>query len=339
MAGSKVGVGEPAAPTDARRTPRFRRRPLGRSWWIGLLVIPLLIAAIGYGAFERPRSVTGPTGDLPTLATASATPSVAGPSLSLLSISRSGNTITLIGDFPDDAAKAALIKALQGLLTPGVNVIDQIRIDPLARALDFSNAEPVFTAGVPIPDFGLKVERDTITLTGTAGSPDQKDAVERAVANAWDGVNVANKIEVKGQAPATGTAGPTPPPPGTAAPGPCADLQSAINAVTGGPIAFAGDGVSLTPADEQILARVADKLKACPEARVTINGYTDNSGSEFLNIPLSAQRASTVADFLIAHGVARDRVAAKGLGSMNPIASNDTPEGRAKNRRAEIVVG
>ncbi|SOJ57095.1 Peptidoglycan-binding protein ArfA [Mycobacterium simulans] len=327
MVGLKAGVGQsPAPPTDARRTPKFQRHPLGLSWLIGLVAIPLLITAIGYGAYERPEAVTGPTGDLPTLTTTSGTPSAPALSLSLLSISRSGNTITLIGDCPDDAAKAALMKSLKGLLTPGVNVIDQIRIDPIVHSLDFSSAEPVFTASVPIPDFSLKVELDTITLTGTAASGDQKDAVERAAVTAWPGMNIANKIAAKGAPPG---------PPGAA---PCADLQAAINAGTGGPIFFADDGVSLTPADNQILTRVADQLKACPNARVTINGYTDNFGSEGLNIPLSAQRANTVADFLVAHGVARDHVVAKGLGSTNPIAGNDTAEGRAKNRRAEIVV-
>nr|2LBT_A Chain A, Uncharacterized protein Rv0899/MT0922 [Mycobacterium tuberculosis] len=127
-------------------------------------------------------------------------------------------------------------------------------------------------------------------------------------------------------------------PPGPPASGPCADLQSAINAVTGGPIAFGNDGASLIPAAYEILNRVADKLKACPDARVTINGYTDNTGSEGINIPLSAQRAKIVADYLVARGVAGDHIATVGLGSVNPIASNATPEGRAKNRRVEIVV-
>ncbi len=336
--GSNADLDKAPAPTDAQRTPKFHRRPLGISWLIGLAVIPLLIAAIGYGAFERPRSVTGPTGDLPTITGGTST--APGLSLAMLSISRSGNSIILIGDVPDDGAKAALMKALNGLLTPGVTVIDQIHIDPLVRALDFSNAEPVFTASVPIPDFNLKVERDTVTLTGTAASPDQKDAVGRAAVNAWSGVNVANNIEVKGQVPPGGAPGPTPPPapPGAPTPGPCADLQTAINAVTGGSIAFGKDGVSLTPADNQILTQVADKLKACPDARVTLNGYTDNNGGEALNILLSTQRATTVANFLVAHGVARDHIATKGLGSTNPIASNDIPEGRAKNRRVEIVV-
>ena len=94
----------------------------------------------------------------------------------------------------------------------------------------------------------------------------------------------------------------------------------------------------MTPADQQILTQVADKLKACPNAHATINGYTDNSGTEAINVPLSTQRAQTVADFLVAHGVAGDQLVVKGLGSVNPVAGNDTADGRAKNRRVEIVV-
>lgn len=120
----------------------------------------------------------------------------------------------------------------------------------------------------------------------------------------------------------------------------CSDPQGAINAITsGGTIVFGNDGVTLTPENSQILTQVADKLKACPSARVTLNGYTDNSGTEGINIPLSAQRAGVVADFLVSHGVATDHITTKGLGSTNPVASNDTAEGRAKNRRVEIVVG
>lgn len=323
MVGTEVGVGETPPPTDVRPTPKYQRHPLGRGWLIAVAVIPLLLAAIGYGAYERPQGVNGPTGSLPTLTNTTGASAGQGLSLSLLSISRSGNTITLIGDFPDDSAKAALMTALKGSLPPGVNIIDQIHIDPIVRALDFSNAGPVFVASAPIPDFTLKVERGTVTLTGTAASGDQKDAVERAAVSAWPGVDVANRIEAK-------------PPP--AAPGQCGDLQAAINAVTGGPIFFGSDGMALTPADNQILTHVAAKLKACPNARVLLNGYSDNSGGEAMNFSSSAQRAKTVADYLIKGGVAADHIASKGLGSANPIASNDTAEGRIKNRRVEIVV-
>lgn len=346
MVDTEVSVGASPAPASdpdgPRRTRRFGRRPPDRSWLIGLAAIPLLMAIIGYGADERPVGFNGPSGQPPTLRitpgmgpTASSAPVLA---LSLVTISRNGNSITLVGDLPNADAKAALIKSLKSLITPGVNVVDQTRIDPGARALDFTVAEPVFTAGATIPDFNFKVEKETVTLGGTAVSADLRAAVERAAVSAWPDVNVNNKIAAKGQLPvgapnSTPTATPTPAGAG------CNDLPAAIKAATGGAIAFGNDGVSLTPNDTRGLIQVADRLKACPTARVTVSGYTDNAGSEGINIPLSTQRANTVAEFLIANGVARDHVTAKGLGSVNPIASNDTAEGRLKNRRVEITVG
>jgi peptidoglycan-binding protein ArfA len=313
-----------------RRAPRAYRRSLGLTWLIGLVVIPLLMAAIGYAAYDRPRSGSGPSGAVPSL-----TPSnkSGAPKLSLapLSISRNGNNITLSGDFPDDSAKAALMKSLKDALGPAVNIIDQIKLNPNVDALDFSNAGPIFKDSASITDFNLTVKVDTVTLAGTAASTDQKNTIEQAAAHTWPNLNVVDHLVVNGPAP-------PPAPPGPPAPDPCANLQAAIAAATGGPITFAYVGFSLTPADDQMLTQVAGKLKACPNAHVTVNGYTDSTGTEDTNIRLSSQRATTVADFLVAHGVARDHLVVKGLGSINPIASNDTPDGRAKNRRVEIVV-
>lgn len=287
------------------------------------MVIPLLIATIGHAGFERPRSAHAPTGAAPTSRTAA-------PKLSLapLSIIRNGNSFTLSGDFPDDSAKAALLRALNGALPPGVNIVDQIRINPNIDALDFAKAGPFFKDSASIADFSLKVSGDTITFAGTAASQDQNNVVHLEAVRIWSNLNVVDNLVINGQAP----------PPAAPAAAQCNDLQVAITAVTGGPITFANDGFSLAPADEPILTQVSDKLRACPAAHVTLNGYADNSGAEAINIPLSTQRAQKVADFLVAHGVATAQLIVKGLGSANPIASNDTAEGRAKNRRVEIVV-
>ena len=207
------------------------------------------------------------------------------------------------------------MKALNGSLPAAVNIVDQTHLDPNVKALDFSNAATVFKDGASMTDFNLTVDGDTVALSGTAASQDQKNAVMQDATRTWSNLNVVDKLVVNA---------PVPP--------------AAINALTGGPIAFGNDGFSLTPDDEPILTQVADKLKACSTAHATINGYTDNSGTEAINIPLSTQRAGTVADFLVGHGVARDQLTVNGLGSMNPVASNDTTEGRAKNRRVEIVV-
>ena len=63
-----------------------------------------------------------------------------------------------------------------------------------------------------------------------------------------------------------------------------------------------------------------------------------HDGSAVINVPLSQNRAKSVADFLVAHGIPADHVTAKGLGAADPVASNTTPDGRAQNRRIAIVV-
>jgi peptidoglycan-binding protein ArfA len=322
--GLPARFGQAAATADARRAPISHRRSLGLPWLIGLVVIPLLIAAIGDGAFERP----GPAGVPPPVASSSK-PGKPPLSLAPLSIARNGNDITLTGDFPDDSAKAVLTKVLKSALPAGVNIVDQILINPNVDALDFSNAGPVFKHSASITDFNLTVNGDSITLIGTAASEDQKNTIERETAHTWSNLNVVDQLAVDGSAPS-----PAPPAPA----GPCGDLQSAVNTATGGPITFGNDGFSLTPADDQILTQVAAKLKTCPNAHATINGYTDNSGTQAVNVPLSNNRAQSIADFLVAHGVTGDRLTVRGLGSINPVATNDTPDGRAKNRRVEIVV-
>lgn len=115
--GADVGVEEPPAPAaeqiNAPPAPANDRQQTARTWLIAAAVIPFLIAIIGYGAYERPTGVNGPTGNLPTLASPTAGPSAAIRPLSLLSISRNGNSLTLIGDFPNEAAKATLMKSLR----------------------------------------------------------------------------------------------------------------------------------------------------------------------------------------------------------------------------------
>jgi outer membrane protein OmpA-like peptidoglycan-associated protein len=87
-----------------------------------------------------------------------------------------------------------------------------------------------------------------------------------------------------------------------------------------------------------VLERVATTLNANPAATVTIIGHTDSTGPDAVNQPLSVERAAHTRDYLIARGVAPDRIIIAGRGEHEPIASNDDPLGRARNRRVEIYV-
>ena len=87
-----------------------------------------------------------------------------------------------------------------------------------------------------------------------------------------------------------------------------------------------------------ILDRFATTLNQNPVTTVNIIGHTDSSGSDAINQPLSVNRASATRDYLVAHGVAANRIAIDGRGAREPVADNGTAAGRAMNRRIEIYV-
>ncbi|MEN8808251.1 MAG: OmpA family protein [Desulfobacterales bacterium] len=93
------------------------------------------------------------------------------------------------------------------------------------------------------------------------------------------------------------------------------------------------------PEYHQELGKLADFLKKNPKSDVVMAGFTDSVGTEEYNLPLSQRRVESVANFLKQMGVSADQMALLWYGKTNPIASNSTPEGRAKNRRVEIAVG
>lgn len=104
-----------------------------------------------------------------------------------------------------------------------------------------------------------------------------------------------------------------------------------------GSVLFASGQTDLLPSARNRLTEVAQALKQT-DNRLTIEGHTDSLGPDALNEDLSLQRAEQVRDFLVSQGVAPERIAVQGLGEYRPVASNATAEGRANNRRVEIVL-
>jgi len=86
------------------------------------------------------------------------------------------------------------------------------------------------------------------------------------------------------------------------------------------------------------LAKLSGIIQAHPGLNLTIEGYTDNTGTPEFNMKLSQQRADTVRQFLISQGLSADTITSKGLGQADPIADNNTVAGRKQNRRVEIIV-
>jgi outer membrane protein OmpA-like peptidoglycan-associated protein len=94
----------------------------------------------------------------------------------------------------------------------------------------------------------------------------------------------------------------------------------------------------LTPESQPTVNNLASVLKAYPNAKVHLVGYTDNTGSPETNQTLSQNRADAVKGILVNQGVSADRISTEGQGQNNPVASNDTDEGKQRNRRTELVV-
>lgn len=98
-------------------------------------------------------------------------------------------------------------------------------------------------------------------------------------------------------------------------------------------------GKSVLKADAKTnLSQMADIMKKYPENVLAINGYTDNTGSSKVNDELSKKRAEAVRSQLVASGLPASVISTNGMGSANPIATNDTSSGRQQNRRVEVEI-
>lgn len=103
-------------------------------------------------------------------------------------------------------------------------------------------------------------------------------------------------------------------------------------------ITFPVDRAEIQPQFQDSLARVASTLVEYESSVIDVIGHTDSTGSDQYNQDLSQRRADSVANFLINRGVIRERVVAFGQGETQPIATNETAEGRAQNRRVELRI-
>ena len=104
-------------------------------------------------------------------------------------------------------------------------------------------------------------------------------------------------------------------------------------------ISFAVGRSDIQPNFAPVLDQFAEGLRHNPYTDVRIVGHTDSTGSDAINNPLSMDRAASTRNYLTARGVDGRRIAIDGMGERHPIATNDTAEGRARNRRVEIFVG
>ncbi len=124
-------------------------------------------------------------------------------------------------------------------------------------------------------------------------------------------------------------------------------LQGAIKYTVNSDLLFAPGSWQMKPQGQQVIGSFAKKLAPTQQNHLVVSGYTDNApiGAELRqkgvtsNQELSQKRADAVMQYLISQGVKPDPVSARGFGDADPVASNDTAQGRAQNRRVELTLG
>ena len=101
---------------------------------------------------------------------------------------------------------------------------------------------------------------------------------------------------------------------------------------------FKANSAELLPGQENLLKQIAKVLRQAPKSQVLVEGHTASTGQPNAELSLSIERANSIANALVQSGIEKDRFICQGRGSSRPVASNETPEGKALNRRVEITI-
>ncbi len=227
----------------------------------------------------------------------------------------SAGKITLTGQVPDDATKAAYVAAAANVYGAD-NVIDQLEVIAGTPTRDWADAlGDLFGWQQVVPDAGVAFDNGTVILTGTVTSEEEKTARgNRAQEFFGATVTIDNQIQVIAIA-------------GTGDQVQCGDRMAVA-------IRFATGSSVLNDEARALLDQVLECLK---EGEFEISGHTDDRGSDQSNQKLSSARAQSTLAYLVEKGADGQRLSATGYGENQPIASNDSDEGRAQNRRIEFM--
>lgn len=233
--------------------------------------------------------------------------------------------VTLTGVVPNEAARAALVAAAAERAGGPENVVDQLTIADPAAADDPGVGRLAKMVGAMPPNLYIgKVGWDGLKFyaSGQYLSEEKKAAFEAVAAEV--GVAAAD-LAVEPRPDATADE--------------AAALEKELNdLVAVSPIPFDQSKSTLKPEADAILDKVTALAKKYAGVTIAVNGHTDADGSDASNQKLSEDRANRVRDALIERGVPAEQLTAQGFGESQPVAANDTPENKAKNRRVVFAV-
>ncbi|MFT3790441.1 MAG: OmpA family protein [Rudaea sp.] len=292
--------------------PRYSRA----TWIVAAILIVLLLLLWWVGRGPDAGACCGRT-------VAVAPPPAAAPTAPVKSAGRldlvsRGDKITLAGIVPDQAAHDSLLAAATVAYGAG-NVVDRLTIDASApQWACLSKPEGLFGWLKYGFRSALTCRSDGVVVAGVVPDQAAHDARLEAARELYGAdTNLIDRIVIA--APLATT------------------VAKAEDVKCGGSIAatinFASGSAEIDEAGKKLL----DAIASCLTGPYEIDGHTDSSGDDEINLPLSKQRADAVRDYLAGKGVDAANLTTEGFGAERPIADNATEEGRAKNRRIEFI--
>jgi OOP family OmpA-OmpF porin len=269
---------------------------------------------------------------------------VAAPKVSpyVFSAVRAGPELTLKGYAPDPAVRGRLLDAARQIAPQVSGGLDVASGAPAGFE---AAAKAALGALAQLADGSATLVDGSLQLSGSAPSAGAREAILSALRAA--GVTLG-KIDVAAPPAPVGAATEAPPPSASSPPpgAPRRPLTQAeavchdrlLERLAEEKIQFDTGSARIAAASQGLVRKLAEEVKNCSDVDLEVEGHTDDVGDEDANMALSRARAEAVVKALTAAGAPSARLTAQGYGETRPIASNDTPEGRAQNRRIEFSV-
>ncbi len=287
-----------------------------------LLLLGLLIY-LGYQYCNRAHT--------PEVKTVIVAPTPA-PINSTLSLINADGKVKVTGIVPDEATRQKILADLTAAYGAG-KFEANITVNPAAKPAGWLAKLADVLKEFKIPGAELSFDGDAIKIGGVAAAAALVDKLKGLFGGGFN--VIGNFLDVNAAVAAAN-----------------AKAQAALAALTGGASAdavvqalnlqiinFASGRADIPAANQALLKKAAEVLKGAPAGtKFEVGGHTDSKGAAAGNLKLSQARAAAVAKYLTGLGVKADQLVAKGFGPDRPVASNDTEEGRFKNRRIEFAV-
>lgn len=321
LSDNALGISGTAATRDAYDaiSAALKTLPQGITLAKTDITAPAPVAATAPAAAAPAQAATATT----TATATAVTPALAPSSFSFDAL-RDAGKLTLSGNYPDDDTHSKIIDAAKGLFSSD-EISDELKAAPgapdgfAAAALGGLNALSRLAKG------SFSLSGTDAKLSGEALYSGAVKSIQDSFAGAIPEGFKATPAEIAVSAPAPAVDAP--------------NCQSLLNTILSkSKVNFDTGKATISPVSSGLLDTIVATIGRCPSNAIEVSGHTDSSGNEAANVALSEQRAKAVVTYLTDAGVPASRLTAAGLGSSHPIASNDTDEGKALNRRIEFAV-